>query len=380
VLGAGAGQLGAYAAARRLGIETIACDRDPEAFCVREGLVDRFELLSAMDADGIAALARRERAGGLISPGTDGPVRVAADVAAALGLPHPIDPGAAARATDKREQRRAFARDGVPQPVFSEDGSDLPPDVRIVVKPAAAQGQRGLAVVEPGSDRSAAAELAVADSRDGRALWEEFVEGPELTVNAFSEGGRFVCLTVTDRERALAFGVATAHLYPSEHPVAAVVAAAEAACDALGLSEGPTYTQVLLGAGGPRVMEVAARLGGGHDGELCLAALGVDLSAAAVLAALGRSAGSLERQRDRAAVVRFLIAPPGRLLRVDGLDEARALPGVECAYSYRAPGMLIEPLLRGPDRAGFVLATGLTRAAAEATARHAEEIVTFVVE
>jgi biotin carboxylase len=380
VLGAGAGQLGAYAAARRLGIETIACDRDPRAFCVREGLVDRFELVSAMDADGIRELARRERAGGLISPGTDGPVRVAAEVAAALGLPHPIDPAAAARATDKREQRRAFAREGVPQPAFSEDGEGLPPGARVVVKPAAAQGQRGLTIVEPGSDPALAAELARADSRDGRALWEEFVEGPELTVNAFSEGGRFVPLTVTDRERALAFGVATAHLYPSQHPIGDVAAAAEAACLALALRDGPTYTQVLLGPDGPRVMEVAARLGGGHDGELCAAALGVDLSAAAVLAALGRPAGSLEPQRDRAAVVRFLIAPPGRLVRVEGLEEARALPGVELAYAYRAPGMLIEPLLRGPDRAGFVLATGATRAAADATARQAEAIVTFVVE
>jgi biotin carboxylase len=380
VLGAGAGQLGAYAAARRLGVETIACDRDAGAFCVREGLVDRFASVSAMDADAIRELARRERAGGVISPGTDGPVRVAAEVAAALGLPHPIDPATASRVTDKREQRRAFAREGVPQPAFSEDGAGLPAGSRIVVKPAAAQGQRGLTIVEPGGDAGAAAALAMGDSRDGRALWEEFVEGPELTVNAFSEGGRFVPLTVTDRERALAFGVATAHLYPSQLEVAGVAAAAEAACRALALTDGPTYTQVLLAPDGPRVMEVAARLGGGHDGELCAAALGVDLSAAAVLAALGRSPGSLAPQRDRAAVVRFLIAPPGRLVRVDGLEEARVLRGVELAYAYRAAGALIEPLLRGPDRAGFVLATGVTRSEAEATARQAEEIVTFVVE
>jgi biotin carboxylase len=380
VLGAAAGQLGAYAAARRLGVETIACDRDAGAFCVREGLVDRFEQVSAMDADSIRELARRERAGGVISPGTDGPVRVAAEVAAALGLPHPIDPAAAARATDKLEQRRAFARAGVPQPAFSEDGAGLPAAARIVVKPAAAQGQRGLAIVEAGGDATAPGARAMGDSRDGRALWEEFVEGPELTVNAFSEGGRFVPLTVTDRERALAFGVATAHLYPSLHEVAAVSAAAEAACRALALTDGPTYTQVLLGPDGPRVMEVAARLGGGHDGELCMAALGVDLSAAAVLAALGRPPGSLLPRRDRPAVVRFLIAPPGRLVRIEGLEEARALPGVELAYAYCEPGSVLEPLLRGPDRAGFVLVTGATRAAADATAREAEAIITFVVD
>ena len=78
--------------------------------------------------------------------------------------------------------------------------------------------------------------------------------------------------------------------------------------------------------------------------------------------------------------MRFLIAPAGRLVRVDGLAEARALPGVELACAYRAPGALIGPLLRGPDRAGFVLASGATRAAAEAAARGAESAIRFVVE
>jgi biotin carboxylase len=380
VLGAGAGQLGAYAGARRLGVETIACDVDPAAFCVREGLADRFERISAMDAGAVEALARRERAGGLISPGTDGPVRVAAEVATALGLPHAVDAATAARVTDKREQRRAFDAAGVPHPAWSEDGTGLPADARVVVKPAAAQGQRGIEIVEPGGDLAPAVAAAREISRDGRALCEEFVEGPELTVNAFLAAGRFVPLTVTDRERALAFGVATAHLYPSLHPVAAVVAAAEAACRALGLTDGPTYTQVLLAPGGPRVMEVAARLGGGHDAELCHTALGVDLSAAAVNAALGRSPGPLVPTSDRAAVVRFLIAPAGRLLRVDGLAEARALPGIDLAHSYRAPGARIAPLLRGPDRAGFVLASGATREDAETAARAAEATIRFVVE
>jgi hypothetical protein len=99
-----------------------------------------------------------------------------------------------------------------------------------------------------------------------------------------------------------------------------------------------------------------------------------------VLAALGRPPGRLEPVRDRAAIVRFLIAPPGRLRRVDGLEEARALPGVELAYSYRAPGTQIEPLLRGSDRAGFVLATGDTRAEAEAAAREAEATISFLVD
>ena len=73
---------------------------------------------------------------------------------------------------------------------------------------------------------------------------------------------------------------------PSTTPAAAVDVA-RAAVEAVGIRNGPSYTQVRLGPDGPVVMEVAARLGGGHDAELCRAALGVDLNALAVEAALG---------------------------------------------------------------------------------------------
>ena len=120
-------------------------------------------------------------------------------------------------------------------------------------------------------------------------LVEELVEGPEVTVNAFSLDGRFTPLTVTDRLTAEppAFGVALAHVWPSEHDIAAVAEVARAAVEAVGIRNGPSYTQLRLGPGGPVVMEVAARLGGGHDAELCEVATGVDLNGLAIDAALG---------------------------------------------------------------------------------------------
>ena len=119
-------------------------------------------------------------------------------------------------------------------------------------------------------------------------LVEEVVDGPEVTVIGFSVGGEFVSLAVTDRVTAdpPAFGVALAHIYPSPHAeVAAEVA--RRAVEALGIEEGPSYTQLRIGPKGPEVMEVAARLGGGHDAELVEAALGVDLNGLALAAAFG---------------------------------------------------------------------------------------------
>src|SRR4029079_3946975 len=78
------------------------------------------------------------------------------------------------------------------------------------------------------------------------------------------------------------------HIYPPERDPAAAAETAVRAVEALGIDAGPWYVQVILGPDGPRIVEVAARLGGGHDSELVKLTTGVDLARAAVLAAIGR--------------------------------------------------------------------------------------------
>jgi biotin carboxylase len=196
-----------------------------------------------------------------------------------------------------------------------------------------------------------------------------------------------VPLTITDREVAEppAFGVALAHVWPSSlgpTEIGAVVDAARSAADALGVTDGPTYTQILATRGGPRVVELAARLGGGHDADLCRSALGVDLNGLALAAVFGEDideAALVPRSRNGGACVRFLVAPPGPLEQVRGLDEAAAVDGVELVLVYREAGYVFTPLRRGPDRAGAVLAVGDSRDEALARAAEAAGLVRFEI-
>ena len=108
----------------------------------------------------------------------------------------------------------------------------------------------------------------------------------------------------------------------------ALVAAARAAAEALGIRNGPTYTQIRVGEDGPRVVELAARLGGGHDAELCELATGVSLNDLALDFALGREPSVAPTQsRFGGACVLFLVAPEGELRAVEGVEEAEAVEG-----------------------------------------------------
>jgi biotin carboxylase len=353
----------------------IAVDRDASA--PGFAYADKRAIVSTEDERGVDRLARAERVDGVIAPGIDFPVAIAARVAQGLGLPHPLAPAAAVLATNKQRQRERLAEAGVPQPRSRVLDGGEPVELPAVVKAPDRQGQRGLSLVRERAELGAAIDAAREASRSGHVLVEDLVEGPEVTVNGFSVGGEFHPLTVTDRLTAEppAFGVALAHVWPaSTEPVELARQAAEA----LGITDGPTYTQIRVGPEGPRVIELAARLGGGHDAELCALAVGVDLNGLALSAALGE-ATELPSPRPQVggACVRFLVAPEGELAGVRGLEEAEAVDGVHWAQVYRRPGHRFGPLRIGPDRAGAVLAVGGGRDEALASAAAAASRIRF---
>jgi len=385
VLGAGPAQLGLLAAARERGLFVIALDRDPAAPGFH--YADRRAIISTEDEPGIERLAAAEGVDGLIAPGTDWPVPIAARVAERLRLPHLLEPGVAAITISKPRQRERFAEHGVPQPrwqVVSEPPANLAVRLPCVVKAPDRQGQRGLTLVRARDELPAAITSALTESRSGHAIIEELVEGPEVQVVAFSIGGRFFPLTVTDRLTAEppAFGVALRHTWPSEAAAADAFRVAEAAAAAVGVTDGPTHVELRFGPDGPQVMELAARLGGGHNAELCRAAVGVDLNGFALAAALGEPIAEGDLQAEPqvgSALVRFLVPPEGVLQEVDGVEEARAVEGVQEVRIYREPGHVFGTFLRGADRAGAVLVTGSSREEAVDRADEAARLIRFKV-
>jgi biotin carboxylase len=393
VLGAGPAQLGLLAAARARELHVIALDREPSAPGFR--YADRRAIVSTEDESSIERLAAAERIDGLIAPGIDWPVAIAARVAERLGLPHPISPETATLSTSKLRQRDRFAEAGVPQPQYvvcsgAAEATEAAQQIGFpcVVKAPDRQGQRGLTLVGSAGEIEEAVRVALDASRSATLLVEELVAGQEITVNAFSVEGHFFPLTVTDRLTAQlpAFGVALTHAWPSElepAQIGAAVEAASSAARAVGIANGPSYTQVLVGPDGPRVGELAARLGGGHDAELCRVALGVDLNGASLAAALGEEipASALSPvAKVGGGCVRFLVAPQGELREVTGVQEAFALDGIRGIRIYRRPGHRFGGFRRGADRAGAVLAVGDSRQEALERADRAQAMIRFEVD
>jgi biotin carboxylase len=111
--------------------------------------------------------------------------------------------------------------------------------------------------------------------------------------------------------------------------------------------------------GVPWAIEVGARLGGGKDAELAKLVTGFYAVRANVLWALGElTRDHLQRGEPVAPCgqVRFVVAPPGRIVRLDAAP-ALAVEGVHEAGFYWREGMTLPPLTSGAERLGYLLVT-----------------------
>jgi biotin carboxylase len=354
----------AFHAARELGLQTVFLTRDMELYAHAPAVLDAvrgaratvFTDTSAPDRV-IAELRRLQASVDLrgVYSSTDYSMAVAAAAARALGLPG-LDPQAALNARNKRRTRELCAKAGVPVPRWSVALTEREAvaaarefGLPCVVKPMTEAGSLGVRLCR---DEAAllAAFHAIADvptdfrgqPREPGALVEEYLVGPEVSVESLTWGGRTVVLGVTDKVLGPhPYFVELGETFPSLLPPALAEecsAVAVAALDALGHDFGAAHVEVRLTADGPRLIEVNARMGGAQITRLVRESTGLDMPREIIRMHTGDTP-ELSFRTTAAAVSRYVTAPAaGRVEAVHGLDLARRVPGVLDVAVDAAPG------------------------------------------
>lgn len=229
-----------------------------------------------------------------------------------------------------------------------------------VVKPRAGADGEGLRLVRDAHGARAAAR-AYPEVTD--LLVEEFLEGPELAVEALSRAGRHRVLGWARRRRGPEL-TAAGHELPVALPAetaAAVRALVRGVLDLAGHRDGPSHTEVILTPRGPRLVECHARPGGEEFARLLRLAHGTDVLGLALAAGLGLPE-PVRRPRTAYAGLRYVDFPPGR--RLDGVRPAvaaaRAVPGVVRVQLEVPPGSTVRSAPTGALHHAYVLATAPT--------------------
>jgi biotin carboxylase len=345
----------------------------------------------AEEAEIDAAIARRFHDGADIAGITSSSeyfIAMAAALAARRNLPGP-DAECVRTSRDKSHQREVLAAGGVHVPQFRVVTSVAEAiaaareiGVPVVVKPVSGSGSVGVRACASAAEagRHAASLLSLADRADApRVLVESLIEGPEYSVEVFS--GRAIGITRKHLGARPHF-VEAGHDYPAmpRHLATILTSTVERATALLGLQWGPLHWELRMHDGRACVIEVNPRLAGGFIPELVRHAEGLDLIRETLRLVVGQEP-ALEPRWHRHASIRFLIAPaPGRFAAADGIDEARATPGVVDVTLYRAIGETLTVEGNFRDRIGHVIACDDDREAASASATCARDTMRIRVD
>lgn len=348
--------------------------------------------LPAGDPDaGLAAIAAfaKEHPLGAVVAADDDASPLAARARELLGLP---GHGASAVETslNKHHTRAAFRRAGLPTPSFELVAGDA--DVLAaagrapypcVLKPLHSSASRG--VIRANDRRELlAAHRRIQTMLQGPAavLVEGYVPGREYALEGLMTHGVPRTLALFEKPDPLEGPYFEETIYITPPRVSTggkkeIEAVVHSATRALGLSHGPVHAEVRVNEEGVWPLEIAPRSIGGLCSRTLRFTGGASLETVLLGHALGRPEGDLPAEPDAAGVMMLPIPHGGILRGIDGLEEARRVPGVEDVRITIPLGDELVPLPEGDRYLGFIFARAASSAAVEVALRTAHDALSF---
>lgn len=388
IIGGGILQIPLIEASRSLQLKTLLLDGNPNAPGM--DLADNSIIESTLHAENALNAVLRfsdvNSIRGVVTAGTDASFTVAT-IARHLGLPG-IDPENARAATDKFLMRKKLRDSGIPVPEFSEvsDLSECRQEAQrigfpLVMKPTDNMGARGVIRVNSMEEIHHAYQHSRKFARAGKVLIEEYMPGPELSVDAISYNGQPRISGIADRiiTREPYF-VEIGHNMPSALN-REILAEAErvmvAGMKALGIDHGAAKGDLKVTPGGVKIGELAARLSGGFmSSHTYPYHSGVNLHRAAVQIAIGEKPDQLEVTQNYISIERSIMCEPGKILNITGIESARSVPGVKDVILTRSEGQILKEATSNIEKLGHIIVCADTLESAvsiaEATRRRIE--------
>ncbi|MFF3546809.1 acetyl-CoA carboxylase biotin carboxylase subunit family protein [Streptomyces platensis] len=313
------------------------------------------------DPDAIrAALAAAGVAPALVLTGFERYVYAGFALARALRVAPWPDVGDTFRPLDKREQREALL-DGAPQvaqPRFvplGPDSGDAADQLGFpqVIKPADGGGGLGVLLVDGAAQRHRALDRVRALVNYGGGAFsgivaEEFVKGPEFSLQGVAHEGSAVLLSVCEKltsleevpdEPGLSGFREVGHVArPGDGAPPALRELAQACLNATGYRAGPFHVDVIQGPAGPVFVEMGFRLSGGGLVALVEKATGADWAELVFRTHLGDMAPVGPPSPDAGA------GGTGIAGQISAMSEQE----LAAAETLQEPGMTVEIQLAAP--------------------------------
>lgn len=382
VLAAGILQIPIIKKAKEIGVYVIAVDGSSHAPGL--SLADKAIVANICDKEIMLEIAKNEGVTGVIHPCSEVSMHVMGYINDKLGLAG-IGEQVARRATNKALMRKAFADYGASSPrsyeTFNVDeawclfcgfmGN-------AILKPSRNSGSRGIAKITKQISREnfeLAYAISYENSRDKSVLIEDFIEGPEFSIEVLVYDNIINILTITDKLTTGApHFVELGHSQPTQIPEDLQYLVRQTVTDgvrALGLNNCAAHAEVKIQDGKVYIMEIGARLGGDFiTTNLTPLSTGIDMVAGAINIALGHEPNLAPLHTPQGSCIRYITPKPGIIKSINMVEDVPAY--VKDYEVYWHVGDTVSEICSSLDRSGHVIVIGKD---AKEAINNAEDII-----
>jgi len=366
ILGGSEFQIPLILKAKELGIITYVVDISLEAPAME--YADYKYQSSVKDVTKVFDIAKEIMPDGVTVGMVDIAVPACANIIEKLNL-HGISVDSSIKATNKYEMIKCFEENHVPSPKFqyitSEDLDKVTKcemNFPVIIKPIDMAGSRGIYLANNNEEFLKALKESSNIGDSGSLLIEEYMVGPEVSVELVISKGIPKVIQITDKTTTGAPHFAEiGHLQPSklsDETKEQIKRVACAAAKSLGLYNSLGHAELKITNEGPKMVEIGARAGGDAIGEqLILLSTGVDFGKIAIDIAFGYDI-EIPETIHNVSCIKFIQSKKGILKSFEGIEKAKSIKNIYDIKFIGIIGKEYEEPVNNSGRLGYVISCG----------------------
>lgn len=281
ILGVMAIQMDAILTLKKLDCKVYACAR------AKDGLgadcADEFIQLDFMKKDLLVELIKEKNIDVVYSVGSDLAMPLVNEISEELGMVHFVSADSADICNHKWRLRESLGDSqwNVPYQILTQKDV-IKLNFPVIMKPSDSSGQRGIHLINSQTEFDQYFDSVREMSRERKVIVEKYINGPELSVNAYMVDGKVVFCFASDRVTWPQFtGLIHSHVIPSkyvdEQTSKKIFDLVQETAVKLNILNGPVYYQIKVEGNTPYVVEITPRHDGCHMWKLIKNSMGIDL-------------------------------------------------------------------------------------------------------
>lgn len=315
IFGAGMLQVSLIQTANKLGYYTIAIDPDKNA--IGKDIADEFFVVTGSDFAKTLEIAKTNNIAGIVTAATDKPLLMMARIAEKLELPFPSEV-AINNTINKFELKKILQKNNIPcakgvlsdlselDQILSETGIKYP----VIIKPVDSSGSRGVFYCEKEENVINAYSESVNYSRFDKVLIEEYLEGPEISIEALVQDNQLYIIQITDKTvTPFPYNVEMGHIQPSRFYskyYEEIFEILNKAINILHLNNCALHPEMKITYDGLKIVEIGPRLGGDFiTSHLTPLSTGINMEEQLINIAVGTEI-KIKKKTQRYSAVVFL--------------------------------------------------------------------------